>query len=177
MNFMDLTLKRESCRDFADKKVEKELLISCVEAARHAPSACNSQPWHFIAVNAPNLTSQVAQCTQDLGMNKFTSHCPSFLIICQESANMTAKIGGVVTNQQFAPIDIGIATAHLCYQATELGLSTCILGWFNEKRLKNLLKLPKSKRIRLVLAVGYAKNSQVRTKKRKSLDEILTYLG
>lgn len=177
MSFMDLTLKRESCRNFADKKVEKQDLVSCIEAARHSPSACNSQPWHFIVVNDSALSPKIAQCTQDLGMNKFTNQCPAFIVVCQESANATAKIGGVITNQQFAPIDIGLSVSHLCYRATELGLSTCILGWFNEKRVKTLLKLPKNKRVRLILAVGYANSEKIRTKKRKSLDEIMTYMG
>ena len=177
MNFFDLVQKRESCRDYADQKVEKEKLVSCIEAARLSPSACNSQPWSFIVINQDELSQKVAKCTQNLGMNKFTDRCPAFIVVCQESANTTAKIGGVVTNQQFAPIDIGLAAAHICYRATELGLSTCILGWFSEKKLKELLSLPGSKHIRLILAVGYANSDQIRAKKRKSLDDIMTYIG
>lgn len=51
-NFFELINKRESCRSFNNKKVDKELLIKCIEAARVAPSACNSQPWSFMVVNS-----------------------------------------------------------------------------------------------------------------------------
>ena len=86
------------------------------------------------------------------------------------------KIAGSVKDQQYAPIDIGLATAHLCLSATALGLSTCILGWFDEEKVKELLGDTVGGRIRLIIAVGYAKEDSLRPKKRKPLEEIL-YFG
>ena len=110
-------------------------------------------------------------------MNKFTDKTQAFIVISEEKATLSAKIAGFVASQSYAQIDIGIATSHICHAATEQGLSTCILGWFDEKKLIELLNLPNNKRIRLVIAVGYAESDELRTKKRKDLDEIMTYVG
>lgn len=175
-NYFDLINKRESCRNYKDKPVEKEKLIACIEACRIAPSACNGQPWKFIVVNNKELSSKVAKCVQNLVMNKFTDKCPAFIIILEEKSDIKARIGGTIKNQDFSSIDIGIATAHLCLAATELELSTCIMGWFNEKELKKLLSIPKSKRIRLVVSIGYSADKKLRNKIRKSIDEISLFI-
>ncbi len=174
-DFFELIAKRESCRNYSDKQVDIGLLRKCIEAARLAPSACNSQPWSFTVVNNSELSPKVAKCLQEMGMNKFTDKCPAYVIVTEEDASLSAKFGGKVKNQQYAPIDIGLATANLVLAATELGLSTCIMGWFNESKLKNLLDIPKTKRIRLVIGVGYAASENLREKKRKSMEEITKY--
>jgi len=179
-DFFELVSKRESCRNFADTPVTKEQLVRCVEAARLAPSANNAQPWKFLAVNSPEKSAVVAKCTQSLHMNQFTDKAPAFIIVCEEklplSASLASKAGGVVKDTYFAPIDIGIATAHLCFAAEEQGLSTCILGWFNEEKLIRQFFLPEKTKIRLVIAVGYAADGTVaRDKKRKDLTEVFEY--
>lgn len=109
-------------------------------------------------------------------MNKFTNEAPAFIIACEENANLSASLGGLVKKQQYAQGDVGIAVSSICFAATELGLSTCILGWFDEKKLIETLNLSKDKRIRLVIAVGYSKNENIREKKRKSIDDIMIYI-
>lgn len=172
MSFFELINKRESCRDFSDKKVDKELLVKCIDAARLSPSACNSQPWSFVVVNSEEKSPLVAKCTQTNGINKFTSNVPAFIVICEEEAKLIGRI-----SQEYAGGDVGIATINICYAATELGLSTCIMGSVDHDMLKEVLNLPENKNIRLVLAVGYANNDKVRNKVRKSIDEIMTYIG
>ncbi len=175
MTFKEIVQNRESCRNFSQKPVEKEKLISIIEAARLAPSACNSQPWHFTLVTGEKA-KDVASCTHELGMNKFTDECPAFIVITEEEATLSARLGGAVKKQQYAQMDIGIATAHICLAATDIGLSTCILGWFNEKQVASLLNINENKRIRLIIALGYAASDTLREKKRKRLDEILTVI-
>ncbi len=127
-------------------------------------------------MNNPLVSPQVAKCLQDAGMNKFTDHCPAFIVVIEEKATLSARISGVVKSQNYAPIDIGIATAHICLAATAQGLSTCVMGWINEGKLKELLEIPQPKRIRLVIGVGYAASDVVREKKRKSLEEITKFV-
>lgn len=177
MDYFTLIARRESCRNFAEKEVEREQLVRCIEAARIAPSACNSQPWSFVLVNGGTLASRTAKCLQSLGMNKFTDRCPAFVVVLEEKATLSAKLGGKVKDQYYAPIDIGIAAAHLCLAATEQGLSSCIMGWFDEKKLKELLSISRNKRIRLVIGIGYAADEKLREKKRKPLEQILTIAG
>jgi len=175
-NFFDLINSRQSCRKYLDKPVEKEKLAKCIEAARISPSACNSQPWYFVVVNNKELAAKVAMCTQDKVMNKFTSECQSFIIVVEESGNLTSRAGALMKQQDYRSVDLGIATEHLCLAATQQGLGTCILGWFNEKELKKLLNINKLKRIRLVVAIGYSESDVVRKKIRKNLDEIVTFM-
>lgn len=174
MDFMSLVKKRESCRNFSDKIPTQEEMKNLIEAARLAPSACNSQPWSFTVVTG-DKAREIAKCTQSISMNKFTENCPSFIVVCEEKAKMIAKLGAFVKDQQYAQIDIGLATAHICLQATAQGMSTCILGWFDEKKIIETLSLPKNKRIRLIIATGFAKEDKTRQKKRKNIEEILTF--
>jgi len=174
--FFNLINKRQSCRNYLEKPVEKEKLIQCIEAARVAPSACNSQPWHFVVVNNKELSTKVSACLQDKVMNKFTTECPAFIIVVEEIGNLTSRAGALMKKQDYRSVDIGIATEHICLAATQQDLGTCILGWFNEKELKNILDINKLKRIRLVVAIGYSENDVTRKKIRKSIDEIATFI-
>ena len=108
-------------------------------------------------------------------MNKFTSNCPAFAVVLETGANLISRLGGKVKDQQFAPLDVGISVAHFCLEATELGLSTCILGWLNEGKLKELFNIPKSERVRVVLAIGYAASDTCRTKQRKLIEDIAEF--
>jgi len=175
MEFLELIQKRESCRNFKDTPVENEKLHRCVEAARLAPSACNSQPWRYIIVNDPQLSPKVAKCVQDMGMNKFACNCPAFAVVIETGASLISRLGGKIMDQKFAPLDVGISVAHFCLEATAQGLSTCILGWLNEKKLAELFHIGKNERVRVVLAVGYAANTALRKKQRKLLEEIAEF--
>ena len=173
--FLNLVNSRESCRRFIKKEVEREKLINCIEAARLAPSACNSQPWSFVVVDKEELLPEIAKATQKIGMNKFTDNAGAFIVVCQEKANFTAKVGSVLQETAFQDIDIGIATTHICYEATAQGLSTCILGMFDDKKNIKALSMPKNKKIKLVIAVGYPEKETLRNKVRKSFDEIAKF--
>lgn len=175
MDFFELIAMRESCRDFANHPVEHEKLVRCLEAARVAPSASNGQPWSFIAIESAAVAPQVAKCLQTAGMNQFASACPCFVTVVEEESNLTARFGARMKKQDYSATDIGIAATHFCLAATAQGLSTCIVGWFDEPALKTLLDIPEKKRVRLVLCVGYAGNPGIRAKVRKTFDEIVTF--
>ncbi len=177
MNFMELVQKRESCRAYKDIPVEREKLVNCIEAARLCPSACNSQPWGFIAIDDIKTAKEISPLLQDavLQINRFTRNCNAYIIIAEESANLSSKLGGKFKDQEFAQTDIGIAAQTICLAATEQGLGTCIMGWFEEKKLKSLLKIPRGKRIRLIIAIGYPESDATRAKMRKPIEEILHF--
>ncbi len=175
-NFFELLCNRQSCRQYLDKKIEKEKLVRCIEAARVAPSACNSQPWHFIIVNNREMAKKVSYNIADKVMNKFTYDCPAFIIAVEESGNITSRAGELLKKQDFRATDVAIACEHICLMAEEEGLGTCILGWFDEKRLKKTLNISKNKRVRLVIAIGYPENNTKRKKIRKDISEIYTYI-
>lgn len=178
MNFTELINLRQSVRRYDDKPVEREKLDKIIEAVHLAPSACNSQPWKLILVDEPELKNKVAKATfsKTIAFNKFAVEAPVIAVLVIEKAKLIAQIGGSIKNMEYPNIDIGIAAEHFCLQAAELGLGTCMLGWFDEKKIQDLLNIPKKRKIGLVITLGYApEDYKMRKKIRKSLDEICGY--
>ena len=169
--------KRYSVRKYASDPVEKDKVERCLEAARLAPSACNAQPWTFVVVDQPELKNEVAQTARasTLGMNKFAAEAPVIIAIVMEPANITSTLGSKIKRKHYPLIDIGIAAEHLCLQAAEEGLGTCMIGWLNEKKAKKLLGVPASKRIPLLISLGYPQDLKEKTKQRKSFDKVVRY--
>ncbi len=177
MDFLELAQKRQSCRAYDERPVEPEKVARCLAAVRLAPSACNSQPWKFVVVNDPDLRKTVAQATFGpvLSFNSFTMQAPVLIAIVSERQKLTAKIGNIVRKKSFNQMDVAIAAEHFCLAATELGLGTCIIGWFDEQALKETLAVPNRKRVELILTVGYPASDETRPKKRKPLEEITSW--
>ena len=178
MKFYDLAIERQSVRKYKDSKVERDKIEKCIEAARIAPSACNSQPWKFIVVDDEELRLEVAKATynQVIAFNKFAKNAPVMVVITLEKPKFVAQVGKTVKDRDFPLIDIGIAAEHFCLQATELGLGTCMIGWFNEKKVKSLLNIPDKKRIGLMISLGYPVDDYKQRKKiRKEFGDIVAY--
>ena len=175
-SFRELASHRQSCRNYSDQPVEDEKLHACIETAQLAPSACNGQPWHFTVINGGEAAHALAKCLQGGGMNSFTSRCPAFIVVEQTVSNLSSRVGGLVKHQDYASVDIGLTAAHICFEAADRGLSTCILGWFEEGAIQKLLKLEKGRRVRLVIAVGYAADEGLRKKQRKPIEDICTFI-
>ena len=176
-SFIDMVKNRQSVRAYSNNPIDRECIERCLEAARLAPSACNAQPWKFVVVDDPALRNDLADTTQDriLPMNHFTKQAPVLIVVVREQANLTSNLGQVIKNKEYPLMDIGIAVEHLCLQAVEEGLGTCIMGWFNEKKVKKLLGIPIRKRAELIITLGYPASDQIREKKRKSMEEICVY--
>ena len=177
MKFLDLVKARQSVREYLNKSVEREKIKRCLEAARLAPSASNSQPWSFIVVDDPKLKEAVAKETfsQLISFNRFSLQAPVLIILISERPGFLNKVAEAIKDKQFSLIDIGITAEHLCLQAAEEGLGTCMLGWFNKKGVKKLLNIPPSKRVELIITVGYPESTIIRPKKRKPMDQIRSY--
>jgi nitroreductase len=177
-HFLEILTQRQSVRGYSDAPVEPEKLARCLEAARVAPSACNSQPWKFVVVDDPQLKDEIAGYTTSgplVPMNHFTRQAPLLVVIVRESPNLTSKIGTLLKDKPYTLMDIGIVALQFCLQATAEGLGTCILGWFNEKKVKKSLNIPKSKRAELIITVGYPSTQTLRPKVRKKMEEICCY--
>lgn len=174
MDFSELILKRQSDRKYAPKPVAREHILKCLEAARMAPSACNSQPWKFVVVEEPSLLKEMSDAAIGLGMNKFTASVPVIVAVVQENMNLEAKAGALVKNKDYSMMDLGFAIDHFCLQAAELGLGTCIMGWFDEKRVKKVLGVPRSRRVQLLISLGYP-DAPVRNKVRKPIEEMSSW--
>lgn len=173
MNFLEIAQNRYSCRSYdANKMVEEDKIKAILESACLSPSACNSQPYHFTVCKGEKA-KEIAKATQGMGMNKFTADAPVMIVISEEKYNQTAGIGSKLKNNDYRSIDIGLATAYLTAEATAQGLGTCILGWFDDKKIREICGLKNP--VRLVVSLGYAKEgSMAPTKKRKSYENLVT---
>ena len=178
MKFIELANLRQSVRRYSDKLVEPEKIDNCIEAARIAPSASNAQPWKYIVIDNPEIKNKIADVTFDklMSFNKFVLQAPVIIVLIAERPNFKSQIGGWLKNKEFNLIDIGISAEHFCLQAAEEGLGTCMLGWYNERKVKQILEIPKNKRPVLLISLGYAeKEYKQRTKIRKSKENIVCY--
>lgn len=176
MNFLELATKRQSVRKYRNQPVEREKIDRCLEAARIAPSACNSQPWYFVVFDDPAKVAEIAKETYSpiVSFNKFALQAPVIAMIIMEKPTAVSQIGGRIKNKEYALIDIGISAEHFCLQAAEEGLGTCMIGWFNEKKLKKMFKVPDQRAVVLLITLGYP-DDEPRTKKRKAPGEIAQY--
>ena len=173
MNFFEIAENRQSCRRYdADRMVETEKINTIIEAGRLAPSACNGQPYHFTVCKG-EAAKKVAACVTGMGMNKFAADAPVMIVISEENYVATAAFGARVKGNDYRSIDIGIATAYITAEATAKGLGTCILGWFDDEKIRAIVGVDKP--VRLVITLGYAhEEDTLRTKKRKTLDSLVT---
>ena len=174
MNFLEIAALRQSCRSYDETKaVEPEKLDAVLEALRLSPSACNGQPYH-VTVCRGHAAKDVAAATQGMGLNKFAPHAPVLLVISEEPYVKSAALGAKLKGNDYRSIDIGIAAAYLTAEATAQGLSTCILGWLDDAKIREICGL--SAPVRLVITLGYAREGDpLRNKKRKKLTELVSW--
>lgn len=185
MDFAELISARRSVRSYAVESVAEELLEHCLEAARRAPSACNAQPWHFVVVTDPEDRARLGELSRlpGTGMNRFMPEAPVIIALVTEKPNITSRIGAYLKDKPYYLMDVGIAAEHLCLQAAELGLGTCMIGWFEESAARELLQIPRQLRIALLITLGYPGDQNLtadrvepgasdRSRPRKQLSEI-----
>lgn len=173
IRFAELAKIRQSDRKYKNQAVEREKIIQCLETARISPSANNSQPWKFVVVDDSEKKEQIAECSIGMGMNKFTHQCPVIIAVVLEKQDFMTSIGGIIKRKNYSLFDLGIAVNQFCLQAADLGLGTCIMGWFDEKKVKKIIGV-KNRRIPLLISLGYP-DAPTREKVRKPLDVISSW--
>lgn len=174
-SFLELAKVRQSDRAYEPGRViEREVLERILEAARLAPSACNGQPWHFTVVTEPGLLVEVGKATSSLGMNRFVKDASALVLITLEPTNITSKLGCGIKDKDFPVMDLGIASAYITLAAEDEGIGSCILGWFDEKKIKELTGIPQKKRLMLIISLGYATKPK-RRKVRKEWDKVVSF--
>ena len=173
MNFREIAETRQSCRKYnATREVEREKLTAILEAARIAPSACNGQPYHITVCHGDNARA-VAEACMGMGMNKFAADAPIMVVLSEEAYVKSAALGAKVKGNDYRSIDIGIVAAYITAEATAQGLSSCILGWLDDDKIRKICGLDRP--VRLVITLGYAADDDaLRTKKRKDISELVT---
>ena len=172
MNINDLIKNRESCRSYSDKAVTLDQLKAIVEVARMAPSAANSQPWNFYITTDAESVKTIASGCMAMDRNGFAGTVSGFIVMTR-SVESEPWVAQTPYNHYYRDFDCGIAAAHICFAATDLGLSTCMIGWFDDEPLKEVCGYGDDERASLVYTVGYAATDELRTKTRREFDDVV----
>lgn len=167
MSLNNLINSRFSVRSYSDKKVEKELILEILEAARLAPSAVNYQPWHFIVITEKDELA----CIHEVYHRTWFREAPVCMVAC---ADHTQSWKRKSDGKDFADVDLAIAIDHLMLKATELGLGTCWICNFDVEMAKQKLELPDYMEPIALIPLGYT-DSTPPEKKRKELSEIVQW--
>jgi nitroreductase len=153
------------------------MIDSCIEAARFAPTACNTQSWRFFVVEG-RLKNRLA--TEALGgiivPNRWVATAPVVVVIAIDPDLITHRIGGGIKGIDYQLLDAGIAGEHFALRAAEIGLGTCWIGWFNVGKVKKILGLPGGLNVAAMLTLGYPDEDPPH-KRRREIEDITTYLN
>lgn len=169
--------ERRSVRKYLDRPVERDKILSCLESARFAPSACNKQPWRFIVVEEPQEREGLCRAAFRFppGFNAFAFQAPVLVVVVAEVDFLTHRIFGGIQGIPYYLLDIGAAIENFMLQAVSEGLGTCWLGCFDERAVKKFLKLPSSRKVVSLLTLGYAADETPLEKKRKKREEMSSF--
>ncbi|MDD2338092.1 MAG: nitroreductase family protein [Geobacteraceae bacterium] len=168
MDVMDAIKARKSVRAFLAKTVEDEKLDDVLQAARLAPSAANLQEWRFVIVREPDTIKKLAAVA---GGQAFVTEAPVVIVACAETDGQTMRWGGPPCYQ----IDVAIALDHMSLAAVDLGLGSCWIGLFDDKKVKEILNIPVEIRVIVLMLLGYPSDPSVNAKNRLPVDRIVKY--
>lgn len=176
-SFLELVKSRRSIRRFADRPVEREKILTCIEAARWAPSAEHLQPWRFVVVDDQELKEKLAAGAFSgiYAPTRWAARAPVLIALLAKPDVVANRLGAGIQGTNYYLLDMGIAGEHLVLQAHELGLGTCWIGWFSARGARTALGVPRRYRIVSLIAMGYPAHTDLKAKRRKALEEICRF--
>ncbi len=180
MEFKNCALGRRSVRKFEQKPVEKQVIEEVISVAAYAPSWKNSQTTRYIVLNDKELIDALAEnCTLGFDHNKgILKQSPCAVIVATTDGRSGYEKDASATTSKgshWQSFDSGIATQTFCLSAHDNGLGTVILGIYDEKATKELLKMPEGQSVSAIVAVGYPVDAPA-APPRKSVEDLITYL-
>lgn len=160
---------RYSCRDYSDRPVERDLILSVLDVVRLAPSACNRQPWKFLVADSDELRNAVIGSYE----REWIRTAPEFIVCCGlHSEAWHRKSDG----KDHTDVDLAIAIEHLCLAASTIDLATCWICNFDPEPIRKAFELPDDVEPIAIIPIGYpADASNIPAKKRKELSEIVKW--
>jgi nitroreductase len=162
MSTVDLILSRRSIRRYENKDISEEDLQQILETGRQAPSAANRQPIRFVIVNDHNILKILC----DNLITRFVKYAPLAIAGC---ANTKSLLTG-----KWAVVDATIAMQNMVIAAWSLGIGSCWIGACNEKKVKELLKIPEKWKLVALLTFGYPAE-QPKQRKKKPFEKIFSF--
>jgi len=174
--------KRRSVRKFKSEAVSEHQIEQLMEAAQLAPSGCNVQPWRFLVIKDKKLKQKLCTaafnqkfvekapvvfvcCGDPSSWKKTRQHTQELLSARDahlnketEEALMDRVDRAVLAElQERIPstlLNVAIAIEHVVLEAVELGLASCWVRLFDEKKVKEALRLHNNLCVVALLPVG-----------------------
>jgi len=146
----DLLTRRWSARAFSARKVEKDKLLSILEAARWAPSSRNEQPWRYIVFTDDNPDNLKQAQSVLMESNSFAKRAP-ILICAIAKKNYTL-------NERYNRLhfhDLGAANENMFLESFNQGLIMHEMGGFDIQKAREVFKVPADFEIGIMIAIGY----------------------
>ncbi len=171
MEFFEAVAARRSVRQFKDAPVSDELVEKILNAGISAPSAGNGQSWHFVVVRDEAMRHHLAT---EAAQQNFIRVAPVVIVICAD-LDRAEKTYGSRGRDLYSIQDTAAAVENMLLAITTLGLSSCWIGAFDEKRAAEIISLPKNLRPLAILPVGFANEPARRVPPRRKLDEVVSY--
>jgi len=162
MSLVDAILSRRSVRRYEDREIPEGLMNQILEAGRQAPSAANRQPIRFIIVKEPEMAKKFS----NMPFNGFVKNAPAVIVGC-------ADIKSLLTGK-WAVVDATIAMQNMVVAAWALGIGSCWIGAFDEKQVKESLKIPEKWKVVALITLGYPAE-RPRPAKKKQLEELFSF--
>ena len=166
MEFNEVIIKRRSIRKFAPDPVPEALLTRIFEAARLSPTWGNRQGVRYIVVTDPPIVQKIKAAT----LQGWTKSAPMFIVVCIDPKDSGKNPAGL----DYFTVDAAICLTQLILAATNEGLGTVWMGWFDEGKIRDALKIPESIRIVGLTPLGYPDPKHaLKAQERKSLSDLV----
>lgn len=165
MDFLELVNTRYAVRSYTGQPVEADKLAKILEAGRMAPTGGNLQPQRLVVVRQPEGLQKLSKAANLYG-------APLAIIVCTDTTKTWTR---PQDGKKLTDIDASIVTDHMMLQATELGLASVWVCWFDAAELRKQFALPEQWEPVNILALGYgaepAKPAEQHSAMRKPLQE------
>jgi iodotyrosine deiodinase len=185
---------RRSVRDFSDKPVSQDVIEKIIQTASTAPSGAHKQPWTFVAIQNPEIKSEIRKAAEKEEYESYTKRMTDdwkddlkplgtdwqkpfleiapWLIVMFSQTTAPDK-----TKHYYVQESCGIGAGFLIAAIHQAGLCTLTHTPSPMNFLKKILNRPDNERPYLLLPVGYASDScYVPDIQRKTLSEVAVFI-
>jgi nitroreductase len=172
-NVKKIISDRRSVRKYQSQKVPSRLIKEVIEAARLAPSGCNSQPTRYFIIKDEETKAKLK--SNNIFKQNFICRAPIIIVCCGDpSVYPQGKTDPAFddSNRIRTVRDVSIAAQNLILRATELGLGTCYVGWMNKIKIKKVLGINRKYVVPFVITLGYPAEKP-KARSRKKIKDIL----
>ena len=173
---MESIENRRSIRKYKNTPIENDLILKLIRSASLAPSGSNTQPWHYIIIDNPDLKEKIANNSHD---QSWMLSAPIFIVCVADIKSRIKNEDNLFLDEKSESFelkqiirDTAISIQQLVLEAVDNGLGTCWVAWFKQDVLRPILRIPNDKFVVGIITVGYADESP-KQRPRKKIEELI----